>query len=75
MVADVQANILVGVTGGIAAYKSPDVVRRLKERGYAVKVVMTAGCETVHSSSKLFLVAPSAVATQTGTQTPTATCL
>ena len=43
MVADVQANILVGVTGGIAAYKSPDVVRRLKERGYAVKVVMTAG--------------------------------
>ena len=25
--------ILLGVTGGIAAYKSPDLVRRLRERG------------------------------------------
>jgi len=35
--------ILLGVTGGIAAYKSPDLVRRLKERGASVQVVMTAG--------------------------------
>ncbi len=35
--------ILLGVTGGIAAYKSPDVVRRLRERGAEVQVVMTAG--------------------------------
>jgi phosphopantothenoylcysteine decarboxylase/phosphopantothenate--cysteine ligase len=35
--------ILLGVTGGIAAYKSPDVVRRLAERGAQVQVVMTAG--------------------------------
>lgn len=35
--------ILLGVTGGIAAYKSPDVVRRLIERGAQVQVVMTAG--------------------------------
>ncbi|HUG72374.1 MAG TPA: bifunctional phosphopantothenoylcysteine decarboxylase/phosphopantothenate--cysteine ligase CoaBC [Steroidobacteraceae bacterium] len=35
--------ILLGVTGGIAAYKSPDVVRRLIERGAEVQVVMTAG--------------------------------
>ena len=34
--------ILLGVTGGIAAYKSPDVVRRLIERGAEVQVVMTA---------------------------------
>lgn len=33
--------ILVGVTGGIAAYKSPDLVRRLMERGADVRVVMT----------------------------------
>ena len=33
--------ILLGVTGGIAAYKSPDIVRRLRERGAEVKVVMT----------------------------------
>ena len=32
--------ILLGVTGGIAAYKSPDLVRRLIERGAEVQVVM-----------------------------------
>jgi phosphopantothenoylcysteine decarboxylase/phosphopantothenate--cysteine ligase len=35
--------ILLGVTGGIAAYKSADLVRRLIERGAQVQVVMTAG--------------------------------
>ena len=34
--------ILLGVTGGIAAYKSADLVRRLRERGAIVQVVMTA---------------------------------
>lgn len=33
--------ILLGVTGGIAAYKSPDLVRRLREQGAEVRVVMT----------------------------------
>ena len=33
--------ILLGVTGGIAAYKSADLVRRLKEVGADVQVVMT----------------------------------
>ena len=35
--------ILVGVTGGIAAYKAPDVVRRLRYLGAEVKVIMTRG--------------------------------
>ena len=35
-------NILLGITGGIAAYKAPDLVRRLKERGADVQIVMTA---------------------------------
>ena len=35
--------ILLGVTGGIAAYKSPDLVRRLRDRGAEVQVVMTGG--------------------------------
>lgn len=40
--------IIVGVCGGIAAYKSPDLVRRLKDLGAEVKVVMTAGaCEFI----------------------------
>ena len=34
-------HILLGVTGGIAAYKSADLVRRLRERGADVQVVMT----------------------------------
>ena len=34
-------NILVGISGGIAAYKTPDLVRRLVERGFSVRVMMT----------------------------------
>ena len=33
--------ILVGVTGGIAAYKSPELVRLLMEQGATVRVAMT----------------------------------
>lgn len=40
--------IIVGVTGGIAAYKSADLVRRLRESGAEVRVVMTrAACEFI----------------------------
>jgi phosphopantothenoylcysteine decarboxylase/phosphopantothenate--cysteine ligase len=35
--------ILLGVTGGIAAYKAAELVRRLVERGAQVQVVMTRG--------------------------------
>ncbi|MDH3525918.1 MAG: bifunctional phosphopantothenoylcysteine decarboxylase/phosphopantothenate--cysteine ligase CoaBC [Gammaproteobacteria bacterium] len=35
-------HILLGVTGGIAAYKSAELVRRLREQGAEVRVVMTA---------------------------------
>ena len=34
-------NILVGVTGGIAAYKAPGVIRRLREAGHEVKAIAT----------------------------------
>lgn len=34
-------NILLGVTGGIAAYKSANIVSLLKKKGYNVKVIMT----------------------------------
>ncbi len=34
-------NVLLGIGGGIAAYKSADLVRRLKERGCDVRVVMS----------------------------------
>ena len=35
--------IILGVTGGIATYKSPDLVRRLREQGAQVQVVMSRG--------------------------------
>ncbi len=35
-------HILLGITGGIAAYKSAELVRRLREQGAEVRVVMTA---------------------------------
>jgi phosphopantothenoylcysteine decarboxylase/phosphopantothenate--cysteine ligase len=41
--------VLLGVTGSIAAYKSPDIVRRLKEQGAEVRVVLTASAEKLVS--------------------------
>ncbi len=35
-------NIVLGITGGIAAYKTPELVRRLRDQGADVQVVMTA---------------------------------
>jgi phosphopantothenoylcysteine decarboxylase/phosphopantothenate--cysteine ligase len=34
-------NILLGVTGSIAAYKSPELVRQLRAHGFSIKVVLT----------------------------------
>ena len=38
-------HVVLGVTGGIAAYKSADLARRLREHGAEVRVVMTANAE------------------------------
>ncbi len=44
----VNRNILLGVTGSIAAYKSAELVRRLRDAGAAVEVVLTrAGAEFI----------------------------
>lgn len=37
--------IVVGVTGGIAAYKSAELIRRLKDQGAEVRAVMTAAAQ------------------------------
>ncbi len=37
--------IVLGISGGIAAYKTPELVRRLKEQGADVRVVMTEGAK------------------------------
>ena len=41
--------IILGITGGIAAYKSPDLVRRLRAEGAEVQVVMTPSGEKMVS--------------------------
>jgi len=41
-------HIVLGVTGGVAAYKAAELVRRLQQEGFSVEVVMTrAACEFV----------------------------
>jgi len=37
--------VLLGVSGGIAAYKTPELVRRLRDRGADVRVMMTEGAK------------------------------
>ena len=46
-------NILLGITGGIAAYKTPELVRRLKDRGADVQVVMTASAREFVTETSL----------------------
>ena len=38
-------NVLLGVSGGIAAYKSAELVRQLQELGATVRVIMTRGAQ------------------------------
>ena len=38
-------NVLLGVSGGIAAYKAAELVRQLQEHGANVRVVMTQGAQ------------------------------
>ncbi|GLX82148.1 bifunctional phosphopantothenoylcysteine decarboxylase/phosphopantothenate--cysteine ligase CoaBC [Thalassotalea eurytherma] len=45
--------ILLGVTGGIAAYKAPELVRRLKDHGADVRVVLTQSAKAFVSELSL----------------------
>lgn len=40
-----QSKIIVAICGGVAAYKAVDLIRRLKEKGAIVRVVLTAGAQ------------------------------
>jgi phosphopantothenoylcysteine decarboxylase/phosphopantothenate--cysteine ligase len=55
--------VLLGVSGGIAAYKSPDLVRRLRERGHPVRVVMTRAAQDFITPLSLAAVSGQAVHT------------
>jgi len=55
-------NIVLGITGGIAAYKTPELVRRLKDQGADVRVVMTNGAKAFITPLTLQAVSANAVA-------------
>jgi phosphopantothenoylcysteine decarboxylase/phosphopantothenate--cysteine ligase len=55
--------VLLGVSGGIAAYKSPDLTRRLRERGHEVRVVMTRAAQNFITPLSLQAVSGQAVHT------------
>lgn len=38
----INKKILLGISGGIAAYKCPDLIRQLKKKGAEVRVILTA---------------------------------
>ncbi|MDD2353432.1 MAG: flavoprotein, partial [Atribacterota bacterium] len=40
-----KINIVIGITGGIAAYKSAELIRLLKKEGHSIKVMMTNNAE------------------------------
>lgn len=54
--------ILLGISGGIAAYKTPELVRRLKDHGADVRVVMTEGAKAFITPLTLQAVSANAVA-------------
>ncbi|MBU2923685.1 bifunctional phosphopantothenoylcysteine decarboxylase/phosphopantothenate--cysteine ligase CoaBC [Colwellia sp. 4_MG-2023] len=54
--------IVLGISGGIAAYKIPELVRRLKEQGADIRVVMTEGAKAFITPLTLQAVSGNAVA-------------
>lgn len=58
------AKIVVGVTGGIAAYKTPGVIRRLREAGHEVRVIATEAAFRFVPEETLAIAAGEAVHTE-----------
>ena len=58
-----QKNVLLGVSGGIAAYKTPDLVRKLTAKGANVRVVLTESATHFVSSLSLQAVSGNKVST------------
>jgi phosphopantothenoylcysteine decarboxylase/phosphopantothenate--cysteine ligase len=56
-----RRNVLLGITGGIAAYKAPELVRRLRDRGFAVRCATTAAARAFVSPLALEVVSGHAV--------------
>ncbi|MFW5699131.1 MAG: flavoprotein [Planctomycetota bacterium] len=55
-------NVLLGITGCIAAYKTPELVRRLRERGHSVRCILTANASRLVTEHALATVSGHPVA-------------
>lgn len=56
-----KKKILLGVTGGIAAYKAPELIRRLLDKNFEVRVVVTEAALAFVSCLTLETLLPNAV--------------
>lgn len=54
-------HVLLGISGGIAAYKSPEIVRELRRKGHTVRCVLTANGARLVAKDALAAVAGEAV--------------
>ncbi|MFP4598295.1 MAG: bifunctional phosphopantothenoylcysteine decarboxylase/phosphopantothenate--cysteine ligase CoaBC [Persicimonas sp.] len=57
--------VLLGISGGIAAYKACEIVRAFKKRGDAVRVVMTSGAQEFVRPLTLQILSENPVGTET----------
>lgn len=62
--------VLLVISGGIAAYKSLDLIRRLRERGVEVRTVMTAGATHLVTPLSVAALSENRVATDMWALTP-----
>ncbi|QDG51981.1 bifunctional phosphopantothenoylcysteine decarboxylase/phosphopantothenate--cysteine ligase CoaBC [Persicimonas caeni] len=58
-------NILIGISGGIAAYKACEIVRAFKKRGDDVRAVMTSGAQEFVRPLTLQILTENTVGTET----------
>jgi phosphopantothenoylcysteine decarboxylase/phosphopantothenate--cysteine ligase len=56
-------NVLYGISGGIAAYKAPEVVRSLTKLGHSVRCVLTENAQRLVAPAALAAMSHSTVAT------------
>ena len=50
--------VVLGITGGIAAYKAPEIVRRLRDRDAEVQVVLTEAARQFVTETTLWATNP-----------------
>lgn len=62
-------NILIGITGGISAYKAIDLISVLKKKGYDVHVIMTDNAKEFCPQAVVNVISDGNLKTETSSQT------